>query len=425
MIRAIYYLFVIIGFINFFHFCFYLIGANFYDIRHLKAKKTRSRIKKRTKRPLVTMLIPAHNEELVIERCLDSVSKSTYRKLQIIVIDDASSDSTRKIVRDFIKNHPKKDIFLMFKRKNGGKAAALNHALKKLARGELVMTLDSDSIIAPSAVSNAVSYFSDPKVVGVAANVRIIEEITILGFLQRFEHMVGYRSKKTHSLLNCEFIIGGVASTYRTEVLRQVGFYDTTTLTEDIGLSMKVIANGNRDWRLVYAADVVAMTEGVDNFKALLKQRYRWKYGNLQNVLRHKALFANMDQQFTKSLTFYRMPMAFLGELILLLEPITIGYVIYLTILMHDFSFVVGSYLIITIYLLMVLWADEHLDFRNRLRLSLYVPIAYFIFYIMNVVQLVAVLRCLKNFRKLADDKQSVGHWISPKRVGRQRVYIG
>jgi cellulose synthase/poly-beta-1,6-N-acetylglucosamine synthase-like glycosyltransferase len=422
--RILFGLFVAIGFINLLHFCLYLISANLYDIWQCKRKLKQSTAHGRVLRPLVTVLIPAHNEEAVIIRCLDSVCESSYKKLQIIVIDDASIDSTRRLVRAYIEKHPKIDLTLRWKLKNGGKAAALNHALRRDVRGELAMTLDADSILASDAVTNAVAYFDEPSVVGVAANVRIIEELTILGFLQRFEHMVGYRSKKAHSLLNCEFIVGGVASTYRMDVLRKVGFYDESTMTEDIGLSMKVVALGNRTHRLIYASDVVAMTEGVSEFKALLKQRFRWKYGNLQNVIKYRRLMMNPGSQFTRMLTFYRIPMALFGELILLLEPVVLGYVLYSTIILGNLNLIVGAYTTITIYVWLTLWPDEHLNLRNRIRLSLYVPVVYFIFYIMNLVQLVAVIRCLIKLPHLLGSRQTVGHWISPRRIGRKQVTV-
>lgn len=412
----LFYLFVGIGIINMLHFCFYLTCANLYDIWQFKRKRRASAL---GPLPLVSVLVPAHNEEKVIVRCLTSILKSDYPKLQIIVIDDASADSTRSLVRSFLKGHPGAPIQLRWKNVNSGKAGALNHALRRTAKGELVMTLDADSLLAKHSISRAVSYFDDPKVVGVAANVRIIEEQTVLNFLQRFEHMIGYRSKKAHSLTNCEFIIGGVASTYRMSVLKKVGFYDTTTLTEDIGLSMKVAAQGNRQHRLVYGVDVVAMTEGVESFKALLKQRYRWKYGNLQSVVKYRRLIANPSRRYSRMLTFYRMPMAIFGEVILLLEPITLLYVLYRTVVSENLGLIIGAYCTITIYVLLNLWPDEHLEFKHRLRLSMYAFVAYFVFYIMNVVQLTAITRCLLNARRLASGK-GTSHWVSPKRIGRE-----
>ncbi len=191
------------------------------------------------------------------------------------------------------------DLRIVRMRKNVGKGAALNAALRRHARGQFVMTLDADSIIAPDAITNALSYFDDPYVAGVAANVQILEETTALGILQRFEHMIGYRSKKLYSLLNCEFVVGGVASTYRMRVLRKVGFYDTDTLTEDIGLSAKITSLGNRRFRMIYGADVVAKTEGVLTFRALAKQRYRWKYGSIQNLIKYRGMMLNPSRRYT------------------------------------------------------------------------------------------------------------------------------
>ncbi len=419
-------LFAVISTLYILHFGYYLAGANLYDIwqmrRHFGRQLEAARGLADAQQPLVTVLIPAHNEELVIERCLDSVTASSYENLQIIVIDDASQDNTTKLVRQYIRKHRFKSDYckLVAKSRNGGKGEALNTALKRHAHGELVMTLDADSILSTDAVANAVSYFSYPDVVGVAANVQIIDEPTVLGILQKFEHMIGYRSKKVYSLTNCEFVIGGVASTYRMDVLREVGFYDTDTLTEDIGLSIKIASNGNRDNRLVYAADVVAATEGVDTVRALLKQRYRWKYGSMQNLIKYRRLIGSTDQRYTLSLTMYRMPVAVVSEIILLCSPLIWAYVIYMTLQQYSLGLILGAYLTITIYTLITLWTAEKMVFWNRLRLSIYAPIAYFIFYLMDFVQFWAICKCLFRIRNLLSNKNHTSRWVSPRRIGRE-----
>lgn len=422
LLRFLFYLFVTISIIDVIHLGLYLAGANFYDIRQFRRAARQPKRNHKQLRPLVSVIIPAHNEELGIIRCLESVRRNTYRKLEIIVVDDASSDNTRKLVRDYIKKHPKRGIRLMYKRKNVGKASALNHVLANGARGELIMTLDADSVLHEKAITNVVSYFEDPKIVGVAANVRIMDSLTVLGLLQKFEHMIGYRSKKFFSVTNSEFIIGGVASTYRREVIKEVGFYDHDTTTEDIGLSLKVVARGNKQERIMYASDVLAMTEGVQTFKGLLRQRYRWKLGSLQNLIKHKGLLGNTDHRYSKSLTFYRLPMAFFGELMLLLEPLAIGYVLYVCYLLANISMVFGAYLTITAYLLLNLWPDEHMGFRKKCQLSLYAPIMYFVFYIMNIVQLTAIIRCLVNHKQTRNRVRVSSSWISPKRSGGEAV---
>jgi cellulose synthase/poly-beta-1,6-N-acetylglucosamine synthase-like glycosyltransferase len=430
------------------HLGLYMVGANTYDILKFKKTKTLTRPRrgpKRRKWPLVSIVIPAHNETLGIERTLNSVLASSYKKFEIIIIDDGSTDKTAATVRSYIKKYPRlraksyvarykwsselerryirgqlgRTRVLLVSQKNAGKAGAMNNAITHHVRGELTMCLDADSILHPEAISRAVDYFKDRKVIGVAANVRIMSSKQWLGVLQRFEHMIGYRSKKFFSLTNSEFIIGGVASTYRTQVLRRAGLYDTDTMTEDIGLSLKLIATkGNKRHRIVYAADVVAMTEGVQTFRGLLRQRYRWKMGNLQNLFKYRRLIASTDRRkYSRMLTSYRMPMAVLSEIMLLLEPLVLSYVVYLSISYHTAGILFGAYLTLTAYVLWTVWPDEHLTNRQKAGLSLLALGMYVIFYAMDLVQLYAAYQCLRNRRTIIR-RNGETTWVSPLRSG-------
>jgi biofilm PGA synthesis N-glycosyltransferase PgaC len=445
LLAALFYLFIILGTINLIHFSLYLIGANIYDVQAFIRKAKKGPARKQPK-PLVSVLIPAYNEEKVIKRCLQSVWNNTYRDVEIIVIDDGSKDKTSEKVREFInarsgvrvqaatnagrarytfKKQWRRDNMMvsrkirLVRQSNHGKAAALNNGIRNYAKGELVMTLDADSLIHKKAISNAVKYFSDPNIAAVAANVRIIEERSVLGILQRFEHMIGYRSKKLYTVMNCELIIGGVASTYRRSVLKRFGAFDDDTATEDIGLSMKIASKGNKKYRLIYASDVAAMTEGVSDFRGLLSQRYRWKLGNLQNIFKYRWLLFNNDKKYSKSLTWYRVPMAFLGEIMLLLEPVALGYVVYVSVRFATGALLLSAYMAISLYLLMTIWPDEHMKFKEKIMASLYVPFLYFIFYVMNVVQVTSALRCIVDKKKITHLSKKDSTWESPKRVGR------
>ena len=420
--NALFIIFVVISTANICFMGLYLAGANLYDISQFRRHYRPVKKPAAGPAPLVTVIIPAHNESKAIARCLSSVIRSTKRKLQIIVVDDYSSDNTKRLVRQFMADHPNKDISLMYRQKNMGKAMALNHALHCRANGEFIMTLDADSVIHRESIANALRYFEDPRVAGVAANVRIMDSQTILGLLQKFEHLVGYRSKKLHSVLNCEFIVGGVASTFRASVLKQVHFYDDDTQTEDIGLSMKITTLGNKQHRLVYGVDVLAMTEGVQSFKALIRQRYRWKLGSLQNLIKYRGLFLNGSSKYTKSLTLYRIPVAFVGEVLLLMEPLAIGYLAYLCYQIMNPVMIVGAYMTISLYLLWNVWPDEHMSAAKKLRLSSYVPVMYFIFYLMNIVQLAAILNCLIHYRSLLRRSRTQSVWVSACRDGQSQV---
>lgn len=443
-LAILFYLFIIVGSINLLHFALYLIGANIYDFQQFRYIKQRNR--SLTAKPLVSVLIPAYNEEKVVERCLQSVWNNTYDNLEMIVVNDGSKDGTSDTVRRFMNSRTrayretrarlvrtKNGLKRVWKRgsapiyrrvklveqKNSGKAAALNNAIRHHAKGELIMTLDADSVLHKKAIYNAVKYFEDPSVAGVAANVRILEEPKILSILQRFEHLISYRSKKLFSIANCELIVGGVGSTYRKSILDKVGCYDTDTTTEDIGLSMKIAAAGNKKYRLIYGADVAAMTEPVEGFRPLLRQRYRWKLGNLQNAYKYRRLIFSKDPRYSRTLTHYRMPMSFIGELLLLLEPVTLAYIVYLSIHFVTPVIVLGAYMTITAYLLMNIWPDEHLSRLGKVKSSLYAPFLYFIFYIMNVVQLIAAMKCIGNAGKIANLSAQESTWTHAKRAGK------
>lgn len=429
------------------HLGLYVVGANTYDVLHLRTARAKAKkpVRRNQKNALVTVVIPAHNEALCIRRTLDSVLCSSYHEIEIIVVDDGSTDKTVNIVRKYIANLPqvgttsyiarrgrKAAINRRFKRtpithapvvlvtqSNQGKGSAMNNAIANHAHGKFVMCLDGDSVLHPSAIEHAVAYFKDRRVMGVAANVRVMEAKTWLGVLQRFEHMIGYRSKKFYSLTNSEFIIGGVASTYRTSALKRVKLYDTDTLTEDIGLSMKLVAHyGNRKHRIIYAADVVAMTEGVQTFRALMRQRYRWKMGNLQNLFKYRALIGNQDHsKYSHALTTYRLPMAILSEIMLMIEPLLLSYIIYLSIHYHTFGILLGAYLTMTCYVFWNLWPDEHLKLEEKLRMSLLACGMYILFYAMDIVQLAAIFRCIFAYRKIID-RSTLTTWASPTRSG-------
>jgi biofilm PGA synthesis N-glycosyltransferase PgaC len=436
------------------HIGLYTIGANSFDI--MQFKKNRDKLRKQRRSPgpkltqpkLVSVIIPAHNEARVIRRTIDSIINSTYPNLEIIVVNDGSTDQTAKIVKAYIsrlKKVKKLRVWTYFRadgfvcsqklryvrvqrrtfnvklisQTNQGKAAALNNAIKNYAKGQFIMCLDADSILSPNAIEKSVSYFKDRHIVGVAANVRIMESQTVLCRLQRFEHMIGYRSKKFFSLANCEFIVGGVASTYRKSVLRKVNFYDNDTVTEDIGLSFKIIARGgNRRQRIIYAPDVVALTEGVHSFTELLRQRYRWKMGNLQNLYKYRSLIGRYDpKQYSLSLTIYRLPMAILSEILLMIEPLLIGYIIYLSISYHTAGIVIGAYLIITLYTLCVLWPDENLTLSDKFKMSLSALWVYGIFYIMDVIQVYSIFKSLHLYQNIIHREGQLSTWVSPKRV--------
>lgn len=251
-------------------------------------------------------MIPAHNEQSTIRRAIRSVLANTYpqRLIEIIVIDDGSTDDTFKIVSEFIQVYNYKNLKII-KQSNLGKAHALNTGIKNFASGELVMCLDSDSMISPNAIVNAVEHFKDKKIMALAANVKIIKRNSILNLVQQVEYVVCYQMKRAEALFNIEYIVGGIASTFRREALEKVNFYDTNTVTEDIDLTMKIIRQGNKRNVVTYGDDVVAYTEGCYSISALIRQRHRWKWGRCQTFYKNLTMFFNSDKKHTRLLTYF------------------------------------------------------------------------------------------------------------------------
>lgn len=461
MFHALFYTVILFNLINLSHLGLYIAGANVYDIKtFIKSSKQSKSKKNQDNLPLVSVVIPAHNEALVIRRTLDSVWASSYRNTEVVVVDDGSTDRTEKIVRDHIKHLPTtitksyfgSTIYRVYVKRghyetnqslkrhylrlpttrvrtitivqsNAGKASAMNNAIGKHVKGEFVMCLDADSVLHPEAIARALVYLQDPQIIGVAANVRVMASKSFIGITQRFEHLIGYRSKKFYSLTNSEFIIGGVASTYRVNALKEVNLYDTDTLTEDIGLSLKLISHGgNLHNRIIYGDDVLAFTEGAHNFKALLRQRYRWKMGSLQNLYKYRHLIGRSDHsKYSYMLTKYRLPMALLSEVMLVLEPLIILYILYISLLAKTPLIILGAYLTITLYVMWTIWPDQYLTLKQKLKMSALSLVIYGLFFIIDIVQIAAIFKCIWNFKKVA--KLNIGEtWVSPERLGIEAV---
>lgn len=427
------------------HLGMFTIGANVYDVvKFRQAARSKKTHAKRATTPLVSVIVPAHNESTGIERTLDSIRANQYKNYEIVVVDDGSVDGTADVVRayvqrqrgfrpaNYVSRRGRKELnrgymhaqigkvhITLVSQVNKGKGAAMNNGIANFATGELIMCLDGDSILRSDAIANAAKYFRDPEVMGVAANVRVMGSNHWLALLQRFEHMIGYRSKKFYTLAKCEFVIGGVASTYRRDLVVKAGMYDTDTQTEDIGLSLKLVAHeGNRHNHIVYGSDVVASTEGVQTYRALLKQRYRWKLGSLQNLFKYRQLFySGDDEKYTRRLTVYRLPMALLGELLLLAEPLLLGYIAYISITHHSYGILLGAYLTITAYTLWTVWPDEHLTMSRKIQMSFMGLVMYALFFAMDVVQIAAIVRCLINYKKIIKPVKGQSTWTSPARA--------
>ena len=413
--HSMYMLIAVLSLLNFVRVLAMLIGSDIYDIKQIYRLK---HAPKSAYRPLVTVVIPAYNEEVGVIRTVKSVLQSKYKRIQLLVVDDGSRDKTYAKLRTFQRKH--QGAFTIIHQKNAGKAAAINRAVAYHAKGSLVMVVDADSLLDPNAIGNMAAHFRDRRVMASAANVKVIPSKSLLGIAQRFEYLISYRMKRALTVGNMEYIVGGVGSTFRRSVLLKAGMYDTDTMTEDIDLTVKLIhKHGNKNMRVNYAADAVAYTEHVLTFKSLIKQRFRWKYGRFQTLLKHTSLFFNTSHKYDKRLTWYQLPYALVGEIVLLLEPILVGYILYIVFRYADMTSMVSVYVIVTAFVFLMISGEETETYKTKLGLALVLPLAYVLMYILTAVEFAALVQSIRKSRALFGRRQTEVSWEHVERSGK------
>ena len=394
----------------------YLVGADIYTIRKARSK---GRVLP-TYRPSVSLVVPMHNEGPIVERTLEHLLKVDYEPLQIIVVDDGSTDDTAERIIAFKLAHDRGGILEAFTKKNGGKAEALNTAIRTRATGELIMCLDGDSFLAPDAVEKSVAYFADERVVASASNVNILPDGTVLGFIQRFEYLVSHHMKKAQTAFNVEYIIGGIGSMFRRSTLDEVGLYDTNTMTEDIDLTLKIIAHkGNRSSRVVFAADSLVYTEAVPSVRSLYKQRTRWKYGRAQAFYKHWRLFFSLDRKHGLALSWFMLPVVVFQEAMGILEPLMAALIFVIGFVYHSPATILSAIMLMSMFGVLNVVGNTQLSRRDKLLMSAAAPLMYLGFYVITAIEYVSLLYLIVKLHRVPTSiSRDQVTWVSPERSG-------
>lgn len=405
MLTFLSYLIVIFGSANLIRLAILMIGTDIHDVRTARMSK------RRLYQPTISVIVPAYNEELGIVRCLESLAANNYAKTEVIVVNDGSIDTTAKKVRAFQRKTRGKFTLRLLNQNNAGKAMAINRGVRQ-ARGSLIMVLDADSILAPDAIAEVPRYFAEKKVMLAAANVKIIDDGRILSTVQRYEYLISYRSKKALNTYNMEYIVGGVGSTFRKRLFERVGGYDTDTMTEDIDFTLKVLRMGSRKEMIGYMPSVLAYTEGVLTIGDLIKQRYRWKYGRMQSFYKNRSLFFNLKHRYDKRLTLYQLPYSLLAEFIFTIEPLLIAYFLCIVLIYGDLLTFLSAYSVTTGFIVWNVMMDESESFESKLRLVPLTFVQYPLFFILSLVEYVALAKSVSRLHKLRGSlAQGHGSW--------------
>lgn len=237
--------------------------------------------------PLVSILIPAYNEGLTLENCVVSLFQQDYTNYEIIIINDGSTDDTEKIAW---KLHDRYEHYKIrvYSQPNGGKASALNLGIAK-AKGQIIISMDADSMFLPDAIRQLVLSFHDPEVAAVGGNVRVANGGKLLPMHQAIEYITGLAIQRcAFAYMGCMQVISGAIGAFRTDALREVGGYSKDTIVEDMDITVTLARKG---YRVIYNRHAIAYTEAPESLRAFMKQRYRWVYGGFQVAAKHRDLF--------------------------------------------------------------------------------------------------------------------------------------
>jgi peptidoglycan-N-acetylglucosamine deacetylase len=264
-----------------------LIGARSLVIATLAfLHKRRGKPSSRTgDEPFVSVLVPAYDEERVVVPTLASVLASDYPRFEVIVVDDGSRDGTSAMVESAFATDPR---VRLLRQENQGKSAALNRAVSE-ARGEILVTIDADTRIDPPAIRRLVRHFVDANVAGVAGNTKVANRNRRLTRWQALEYICGQNlDKRAFDLLNCITVVPGAIGAWRASVIRSSGGFSRHTVAEDTDLTLTIRRNG---WRILFDEQAIGRTIAPESSAALVRQRFRWTFGTLQALWKHRDAF--------------------------------------------------------------------------------------------------------------------------------------
>ena len=258
-------------------------------------------------RPSVSVIIPAYNEERVIVASVTRVLQSDYPGMQVIVADDGSKDATSKLVRQHFDGDSRVTLMTLA---NGGKASALNRALKQ-AQGEIIIALDADTQFLPDTISKLVRWFANEQIGAVAGNAKVGNRINLVTRWQAIEYVTAQNvERRALDALRAITVVPGAVGAWRRSALDDVGGYPEDTLAEDQDLTIAIQRLG---WHVAYDVEAVALTEAPETFRALAKQRYRWSFGTLQCLWKHRQV---LRQGRPRGLARFGMPQAWLFQIL-------------------------------------------------------------------------------------------------------------
>ncbi|HEX3986479.1 MAG TPA: glycosyltransferase [Acidobacteriaceae bacterium] len=259
--------------------------------------------------PAVAVLIPAYNEEKVIVRTIRSVLHSDYPHIRVVVIDDGSNDRTFDAAREAYPKEIAEGRLLVLTKPNSGKAEALNMGIDHVDE-EIYVGIDADTVIAPDAVRRLVRYFADKRVGAVAGNAKVGNRVNLWTRWQALEYITSQNfERRAMDLFNVVTVVPGAIGAWRTAAVKAAGCYPVNTVAEDADLTMNLLEH---QYKVIYDDHALAFTEAPATARSLMRQRFRWSFGILQAVFKHRAA-----ARTNRAMGFFALPNILIFQILL------------------------------------------------------------------------------------------------------------
>jgi len=230
----------------------------------------------------VSIIVPAFNEEVNAIKTIENLLQQDYENLEIVFVNDGSTDNTfEKVANTFLNNSKVK----VFTKPNGGKASALNFGISN-SDGDYLVCIDADTQLMPDAITQLMKYFRKPGTGAVAGNVKVGNDRSVLTKWQSIEYTTAQNfDRRAFDLINCITVVPGAIGAFKREAILKAGGFTTDTLAEDCDLTVRILRNG---YRVRNCTDAIAITEAPETLRQFMKQRFRWNYGIMQSFWKNK-----------------------------------------------------------------------------------------------------------------------------------------
>ncbi|HXS55685.1 MAG TPA: glycosyltransferase, partial [Hanamia sp.] len=291
-------------------------------------------LSKQNEYPLVSVIIPAYNEEVNAVRTVNSLLAQDYPQLEIIFVDDGSKDETYLKVSDYFRN---KNNVYAYTKINGGKASALNFGIQQ-SNADFIVCIDADTQLKMDAITELMKKFVDENVGAVAGNVKVGNEVNMITRWQSIEYITSQNfDRRAFDLLNCITVVPGAIGAFRKDAVLIAGGFTMDTLAEDCDLTMRLLRNG---YTVRNCTEAISYTEAPETFTQFLKQRFRWSFGVMQCFWKHRDTLFNKKY---KNFGMIAMPNIFVYQILLpILAPLA-DIILVLSLLAASFGIVVAS----------------------------------------------------------------------------------